>query len=65
MGVIDIFFVFGYVFLALVLHVEAGAEAEDDHFVASLGTLIDGTPHGGGVGGGEMEEDGVLGCPGS
>ena len=42
MGVIDIFFVFGDVLLALVLHVETGTETQDDHLVARLGALVDG-----------------------
>ena len=63
-GIVHEFPVAGDVLLRHVLHVQSATEAQDNHLVASLGTLIDGTPHGGGVGGGEMEEDGVLGGPG-
>ena len=48
----------------LVLHVQAAAEAEDDHLEAGRGALVDGRPDGRGVGGLEVHEDGILRHPG-
>ena len=64
-GIFGKFLEFGNVRFTFILHVQAWTKAEDHHFVTCFGALVDRCFHHLRIGRDAMQEDRVLGCPGS
>ena len=62
-GIVHKLAVLGNVGFGNVFGVQPRTEAEDYHLVSALGTLVHGSAHHGGVGGSEVQEDGILRGP--
>ena len=60
MSIVNESLVFGNILFRNIFSIESRTETQNNHFITALGTLVNGTMNGFGIGRREMQEDRIL-----